>query len=511
MDINNNNSDKKRLAHNTIILYLRMMVIMVINLYISRAALNLLGVQDYGVYNVVGGFVTMFSLLSGSLSNAISRYITFELGQGNVEKLKKVFSTSVTVQIFLSVGIGLLLEIIGVWFLNYKMQIPQDRLYAANWTLQCSIVTFILNLISIPYNGTIIAHEKMTAFAYISIFEVVLKLIAVLFLFVDFADKLITYSILLMLGAVVIRLTYGMYCKAKFVECKYKFFVDKSLVKEMTALASWNFLGSGGAVLNNNGVNILINLFFGVSLNAARGIAVQVNNVVQQFAGNFTTAINPQITKAYSREDYDEMRQLVFMGIRYSYYLMLFVALPIIIETPEILKLWLKIVPEYTVVFVRLTLLLSLTAVLSNILFTVAMATGKIKNYQLIVGSLSLSIFFMTFLVYKLGADVTATYYISLLVDIVILLVRVYIVNGLVSLDIKNFLRQVLLKIMIVTILSAIVPFTLYLLLDKTIWSFLIIIITSFVATFTVVYTCGISSVERLKLREVLANKIKFL
>lgn len=194
MDINNNNSDKKRLAHNTVILYFRMMVIMVINLYISRAALNLLGVQDYGVYNVVGGFVTMFSLLSGSLSNAISRYITFELGQGNVEKLKKVFSTSVTVQIFLSVGIGLLLEIIGVWFLNYKMQIPQDRLYAANWTLQCSIVTFILNLISIPYNGTIIAHEKMTAFAYISIFEVVLKLIAVLFLFVDFADKLITYS-----------------------------------------------------------------------------------------------------------------------------------------------------------------------------------------------------------------------------------------------------------------------------------------------------------------------------
>ena len=264
-------------------------------------------------------------------------------------------------------------------------------------------------------------------------------------------------------------------------------------------------------MLNNNGVNILINLFFGVSLNAARGIAVQVNNAVQQFAGSFTTAINPQITKAYSREDYDEMRQLVFMGIRYSYYLMLFVALPIIIETPEILKLWLKIVPEYAVVFVRLTLLLSLTAVLSNILFTVAMATGKIKNYQLIVGSLSLSIFFMTFLVYKLGADVTATYYISLLVDIVILLVRVYIVNGLVSLDIKNFLRQVLLKIMIVTILSAIVPFTLYLLLDKAIWSFLIIIITSFVATFTVVYTCGITSVERLKLREVLANKIKFL
>lgn len=452
-------SNNKRIAKNTIVLYLRMMVIMVINLYISRAVLKTLGINDYGIYNVVGGFVTMFSLLSGSLSNAISRYITFELGRGDIDKLKKVFSTSVTVQILLSIGIGVILEIVGIWFLNNKMQIPLDRLHAANWTLQCSIITFILNLISVPYNGCIIAHEKMTAFAYISTSEVILKFGSVLFLYLNITDNLITYSVLLMLTAAIIRLIYGIYCKRNFEECNYRFIIDKALIMDMTKLASWNFLGAGGGVLNDQGVNVLLNLFFGVALNAARGISVQVNGAIQQFTNSFITAINPQITKNYACGNYEDMRKLLFSGCRFSYYLMLILTLPIIIETPTILELWLVNVPDATVLFVRLTLIISLIATLSNLFFTVAMATGDIKNYQLIVGSLSLSCFFFTYIGYKLGASPSFTYYVSLAINVIILFARLFIVNNLIYIGIKDFCKQVLFKVVVVTTVSTVIVF----------------------------------------------------
>ena len=454
-----NSSNNKRIAKNTIVLYLRMILIMILNLYISRAVLKTLGVNDYGIYNVVGGFVTMFSLLSGSLSNAISRYITFELGRGDIDNLKKVFSTSVTVQILLSIGIGIIIEIVGIWFLNSQMQIPSDRLYAANWTLQCSIVTFILNLISIPYNGCIIAHERMTAYAYISTFEVILKLGSVLFLYLNIADNLIIYSVLLMLTSVIIRLIYGYYCKRSFEECNYRFIIDKDLIKNMTKLASWNFLGAGGGVLNDQGVNVLLNLFFGVTLNAARGISVQVNGAIQQFTNSFITAINPQITKSYACGNYDEMKKLLFSGCRFSYYLMLLLTLPIIVETPTILELWLDNVPDSTVLFVRLTMIISLTATLSNLFFTVAMATGDIKKYQLVVGSISISCFFLTYIGYKLGANPSFTYYVSLAINLMILFARLVIVNKLIYIGIVDFCKQVLFKVFIVTSVSVFIVF----------------------------------------------------
>lgn len=278
--MSDNQSNKKRIAKNTLLLYVRMLFLMVISLYTSRVILNALGVNDFGIYNVVGGVVAMFSILSGSLSAAISRFITFELGKKDEEGLKKVFSASVTIQLALSAIIVILIEAVGVWFLNEKMSIPANRMYAANWVLQFSVITFVINLISVPYNATIIAHERMSAFAYISIFEGVGKLaIAFLITLAPF-DRLIFYSILMCSIAVAVRLVYGTYCKRHFVECTYHFRWDKELLKRMFGFAGWNFIGATSAILRDQGGNIILNLFFGPAVNAARGIANQVNNAM---------------------------------------------------------------------------------------------------------------------------------------------------------------------------------------------------------------------------------------
>lgn len=447
-----NTANNKRIAKNTIVLYLRMIVVMAISLFTSRVVLTTLGVEDYGIYNVVGGFVAMFSLLTGSLSNAISRYITFELGRENYEKLRMVFSNAIIVQIILAIVVFIFSEIIGLWFLNNKMQIPEGRMVAANWVLHCSILTFVVNLINIPYQACIIAHEKMTAFAYISILETILKLGVVLCLYYNWGDNLIAYSLMLLFVAILIRFINGVYCNRTFSECIFKWTVDKPLIKEMTSMASWNFLGAGGAILGSHGVNILINLFFGVVFNAARGIAVQVNGAVNQFVSSFTTAMNPQITKLYSVGNKDEMFQLVFRGTKLAFFLMLVISCPIIVETPTILRLWLKVVPDYAVVFVRLALVQSLISTLSVTLFTVAMATGDIKKYQLIVGSLGLSVFFFTYAIYKLGGSVESAYIVGIVIELAILVARLYVLHGLVGLDLNEFLKKVIYRVSIVVV-----------------------------------------------------------
>lgn len=504
-----NQSNNKKIAKNTIVLYFRMMIILAINLYISRAVLNTMGTDDFGIYNVVGGFVTMFTLITGSLTNAIGRYITFELGRGDIKRLNHVFSTSVTVQMILSIIVILLLETVGLWFLNCKMQIPTDRITAANWVLQCSILTFVLNLISVPYNGCLIAHERMTAYAYISILEVLLKLASVLILFLNVPDKLITYAFLLSLSSIIIRLIYGIYCSRNFEECQYRFFLDKPLVREMTQMASWNMIGSGASILNQQGVNLLINVFFGVAVNAARGLAVQVNAAVQQFAGSFITAINPQITKTYSVGDYDKMRTLVYSGFKYSYFLMYLLTLPLVFTTPFILKLWLNTVPDYTVLFVRLTLLGSLIVAPSSILFTVAMATGEIKHYQLIVGACSLMCFVVTFVAYWLGGDVELTYYIWILVDIAVLFARLFIVNKLVSLKLKDFIKSVLTRIFMVSVLSACVPFLMYNIIPKSTGGFMLLITSCFCATLLFINLIGLNHRERVIIINTLKSKFQ--
>lgn len=456
--MSDNASNNKRIAKNTLFLYFRTILIMLVTLFTSRVVLNTLGVEDYGVYNAVGGVVFMFAVISGAFSNSISRYITYGIGKEDKEWLKVVFCTTVNIQIFISVIVLILCEVAGIWFLNNKMNIPPDRLIAANWVLHCSLLTFVVNLISVPYNACIIAHEHMNAYAYISIFDAIFKLSVAYLLIISPVDKLIAYSILLFVAAFGVRLLYGFYCGRHFEECKYKLIYDKVLFKEMLGFAGWNFFTNGASVVNVQGVNILINIFFGVITNSARGIAAQVDAAVNQFVMTFTTAVNPQITKSYAQNDKQRMFYLVSKGAKFSYLLLLFLAIPIFFEADKILEIWLVNVPEGAPMFVRLSLLGTMITVLGNTGFTACMATGNIKKYSIWITSVGSLVFFFTWIAYKLGAPVQTTYFIYICVYLIVQIVRLIIMKSLLSFPILQFTKTVIIPIAFTTILSMTLP-----------------------------------------------------
>lgn len=489
-------ANNKRIAKNTLLLYFRMLFMMAVSLYTSRVVLNALGVEDFGIYNVVGGVVAMFSMLSGSLSAAISRFITFELGKGDQEGVKRIFSASVTIQLLISLAIVILVEMIGVWFLNEKMSIAGNRLFAANWVLQLSVITFVINLISVPYNAVIIAHEKMSAFAYISILEALGKLAVAFLIVISPFDKLISYAILMCAISIAIRLVYGFYCKKNFDECTYHFQWDKGLLGQMFKFAGWNFFGAGSQLLMTQGVNILMNLFFGVAINAARGVANQVDNAILQFVNNFTTAVNPQITKSYAANDLTYMHKLVCVGSKYSFFLTWLFALPLLLEADMVLHIWLKTVPEYAAVFLRLTLLISLVSVVSNTLVTSMLATGDIKRYQIIVGGLGMCVFPLAYVAFWLGLPVESAYFIHLIIFIVQLICRLFLLRGMVKLKIKYFWDNTLLKNLQVVFLSSILPLSVFFLMSDSFLRFVIIVIVSILSNLTVMYIAGMSKNE---------------
>lgn len=505
--------NNKRIAKNTLLLYFRMLLLMVVSLYTSRVTLAALGVEDYGIYNVVGGVVAMFSMLSGSLSAAISRFITFELGRGDKERLKTVFSTSVNIQIGLAIIIMVLAEIGGVWFLNCKMNIATERLLAANWVLQCSIITFMINLISVPYNAAIIAHERMSAFAYISILEAVLKLLVVYLLYVTLYDRLIVYAVLLCLVAIALRLIYGIYCKRNFEECTYHFIYDKSILRSMTGFAGWNFIGVASSALRGQGVNIVINLFCGAAVNAARAISFQVNNAVNSFASNFMTAINPQITKSYASDNYGYMMQLIFQGARLSYYLLLFISLPLILEADTVLKLWLEEVPEHTTLFVQLILVFGMEEALSNPLITAMLATGDIKKYQLTVGGLQLMNFPVSYMLLKFGLFPEVTIIAAIVIGQWCLATRLYMLRSMIGLSSIAFMKKVYLNIISVSIVAMLPPLLLHIVMIEDRWlRFFAVLAVSVVSTLASIYYIGCSKSERdlvVQKSKQLINKIR--
>jgi O-antigen/teichoic acid export membrane protein len=474
-----------------------MLLTMLISLYTSRVILNTLGIVDFGIYNVVGGIVAIFSLLSGSLSASVSRFITFELGKGNIEQLKKVFSTSVSIHIALSIIILLLAESIGVWFLNAKMNIPYNRIYAANWVLQFSILTFLINIISVPYNAAIIAHEHMKAFAYVSIIEVTLKLLVVLILVTIPFDKLIIYALMLVCVALIIRIIYGIYCKKHFEECSFYFTYDKQLFKEMTGFAGWNFIGASSAILRDHGVNILLNIFSGPTVNAARGIAVQVNTAIGSFTTNFMTAINPQITKSYASKDRDYMMTLIYQGARFSFYLLLLLSLPVLIETKQILTLWLKVVPDHTVNFVRLIMIFTLMESLSGTLITAMLATGKIRNYQILVGGVQMMNFPISYLFLKLGLMPEITFMVAILISILCLMARLWMLKGMIGISLRYYLKHVLFNVITVSIVSIIIPSIIYYSYGPSVYRLLLIAFIGSITTLISIYFIGCNTIER--------------
>ena len=503
-------ANNKRIAKNTLILYFRMFLMMLIGLFTSRVILQSLGVADYGVYTAVGGFVAMFSLLSGTLTNSINRFLTFELGRGDIAKLTRVFSTSLNVMFLLSAIVIVLGATLGVWFLNAKMNIPEGRMGAANIVLACSLLTFIFSLISVPYNAAIIAHERMSAFAYISLVEAAAKLAIAYVLYIIPIDKLKVYAILLLSLSFLVRLLYGVYCKHHFEECTYRFVNDRKLLKEMTSFAGWNFIAGGAGVINNHGVSILMNMFFGVTVNAARGIAVQVNTCVYNFVTNFMMAINPQITKSYAQGDFDYMHGLICRGAKFSFFLMLFFMIPICLEAHQLLHLWLGIVPEYAVDFVRLTLAMTTLNTLSGSLITGLHATGNIKRYMIIVGAVEILNFPITYVAFRLGASPQSAYYIYLSVYFVLMLLRLYLIKDLIHMKAVMFVKGVYLRVSLVTILSVIVPLMVrFAMPDETIFRFVLVCVASVVSASIVIFSVGLDSTERTEIVRFVRAKVR--
>ena len=501
--------NNKRIAKNTLLLYLRTIFLMLITLYTSRVILDQLGVDDYGIYNVVGGFVAMFSVISSALSSSISRFITFELGRGDIKRLTTIFSTSVNIQLGLCSIILVLGEAIGIWFVNTRMNIPPDRIIAANWVFQCSILTFCINLISVPYNSCIIAHEKMSAFAYISILEAALKLLICYMLIVSPVDKLIAYSLLMLFVAILIRFVYGLYCARNFEECKYRICYEKEIVKEMTGFAGWSFFPNVAWIFNTQGVNILINLFFGVALNAARGIASQVESAVLMFVRNFTTALNPQITKYYANGDKENMFLLMCRGTKFTYFLTLLMVLPLFLETEYVLQLWLKEVPTHTVIFVQLSIIGSIINNIGNTCYTACQATGNIKRYSIVVTTVGFLVFPLTWLGFKLGLPVESTYMIYILVYICVSIACMLMTRWLLQFPLSMFLRKALLPMVSTTVLSAILPVLLCTHMQSSFIRFLVICIVSVLSTCVVIYIIGLTQGEKDLLNKKIFNRIK--
>lgn len=492
-----NFENNKRIAKNTLVLYARMLLLMFVSLYTSRLNLQSLGVDDYGIYNVVGGLVAMFSIISGSLVASISRYLTFELGTGNKEKLKKVFSTSVCIQILLVAIVVVVAETAGLWFLNYKMVIPSDRMVAANVIYQFSLFSFSLALLSVPFTSAVVAHEKMSAFAYISILDAVGKLIVAFSTFYTPFDKLIWFAGIIVVNSIIIQSVYYIYCKRNFDECTLSLTFDKSLLKNMFGFAGWNFIGSIAAILRDQGGNVVINLFCGPAVNAARGVAMQVNGAVCGFVSNFQTALNPQITKNYASGEHEYMMKLIFQGARLSFYILLVLAMPILCNTHYIINLWLGQVPTHTVRFVQLALLFSMSESLANPLITAMLATGNIRNFQIIVGGLNLLNLPLSYAALKMGYPPESVMVVALFVSAICEFARVMLLRGMIRLKPSLFYKNVYFNVILVTLAAAVLPVWFNYKLEESFSSFVIICVVALFTTLLSIYCMGCNAAER--------------
>lgn len=490
-------SNSKRIAKNTVMLYIRMIILMLIGLFTSRVILQALGVEDYGINSVIAGFLSMFGIITSSMSNAISRFITVELGRGKIERLKQVFSTSITVQLFMGILIVVLIETIGMWFVSTKMQIPAGREVAAQWCLHCATLTTFISLMNIPFNSAIVAHEKMSAFAYMTIFDAIMKLAICYAIYISPLDKLITFAVLGVCVSLITTSIYWIYCLRKFEETSFSFRFDKGLFKEMWGFAGWNLFAQTAWILNTQGINMLMNIFFGVVVNAARGVAVQVNGIIQNFVNNFMMALNPQITKSYAAGDKDTAFRLACRGCRFSFYIMYFLALPIMIESHQILELWLGTPPEQADVFVVWSFISTLATLLGNTMVTLQMAHGDIQKYQLWITVFGCIPFPLTWIVFRMGAPSVVAYYIYVAVYWGLIFVRYYLVHDKTGIPAKMYLGGVVAKTHIVAVIAAILPVCVYFLMPETILRLLLVGIVSVFSSTIVIYTLGIDQAER--------------
>lgn len=430
----------KRIAKNTIYLYFRMIVVMFVNLYVVRVVLDLLGVVDYGIYNVVGGVVSIFSFLNGTLSTSSQRFFSVALAKNDAKRLNEYFSSNIEIFIVFLLAFILFAESVGLWFVNTKMTIPEERIQAANIIYQFSIIAFCFNFLSIPYTALIIAHEKMNAFAYISIVEAILKLLIVYVLTLVSWDKLIGYGLLTMICSGGIMLSYVLYCHWNFDTARFRPYWNKTDMKELVGFSGWHFLGTFSGAIRSHGINILLNVFFNPAINAARAVAFQVYNALNQLSSNFFTAVKPQIYKLYTDEDYNAFYKLLLRSTIICSLLVSILIFPIIANTGYILSLWLKEIPDYTVIFCRLVLINGLIDSMAGPAIAAALATGKIRNFQLIVATLTCLNLPISYIALKLGAAPYITMLVSIMLSILLVIVRAYLLRTMVGLPFGKYL-----------------------------------------------------------------------
>lgn len=474
-----------------------MLFIMAVQLFTSRVVLNTLGVVDYGLYNVVGGIVTMFAFLNGAMVTSTQRYITFELGKGNLQRLKDVFTTCVQIHLVISIVIIILGETVGLWFLYEKMVIPEDRFTAAMWVYQLSILTMVVQVMSVPYNSDIVAHERMGVFAAISVIEVVLKLAVVYMLVIGNFDKLILYAIFIAIIQLLIRFFYTKYCNGHFPESRLIRTFDKQLAVEMGKFIGWNIWGNLAATLFGTGINLLLNVFFGPVVNAARAIAVQVETAIANFSTNFLMAVNPQITKLYAQNNLEDMHKLLFRASKFTFMLLLVLSLPVMIEAEMILKVWLKIVPDYTVIFLRLLLCIIIIDSVARPLMTAAAATGDVKLYQSLIGGILLSIVPIAYVVLKLGGSPESVYLVHLVICVVAFVARLWVIKPMIKLSLRKYFSCVIFRCLIVLAVS--LPLCIFVkhMLPMGVLPSIMVCVVSVVTALIVSYLLGLTLSER--------------
>lgn len=496
----------KRIMKNSLFLYFRMLLVMLVTLYTSRMILKILGEEDFGIYNIVGGIAGMFAFFTSSLSNSTQRYLTFYLGKNDHSTLQKIFSLSLTIYLIISLTVIVLGELIGLWFLNEKLNIPQDRMGAAFWVFHSTIISLFFTLNGIVFNSVLMARENMKIYAYFSIVESLLKLSVVFILFLDYAyDKLKVYSVLFLLVTILIQSFYAIYCYKKYPECRLKFFWDSKLFLEMFKMIGWNGFSTAVWAINGNGISIILNIYFGPIANAARGLASQVEAAINSFSNNFFSAVRPQIVKSYASENYHYFSNLLFYSSKYSFYLLFALCIPLFTKCEYILELWLGSVPFYTVEFVHWSLLFALVNILINPFWYGILAIGKLKKYCLIGSLVYLLVFPLSLILVHVYNDATIVYKVLVSVRCVYHFVTLYIFKSIFEISISKYITKVLTPIVLVSLLSYVICDYIERYFSDNLFYLFLYCVVSVVIILLITYVFGISSEER----KILVSKLK--
>ncbi|WP_106133107.1 MATE family efflux transporter [Mongoliibacter ruber] len=487
-----------------------MFLVMGITLYMSRIVLEQLGVSDYGIYSLVGGIVALFGFLNSSMSSATQRYLAFDLGKKDEKKLQKTFSVTLTIHFAIAFIILFFAETIGLWYLNYHVVLPPDRLFAANIVYQFSVLTALIGIIQVPYDSLIIAYEKMNIYAYISIVEVCLKLGLVFLLVVYGGDKLIAYSVMIFLVSFIVRIAYQVYCRRNYTASKYSFKYDKIYFKELINFSGWSLFGNLAVILKIQGINVILNLFYGLVVNSAYALTQQVNTAVYLFITNFQKAVNPQIIKAYSSDDISKMHHLILISSKYSYFLIFIITIPVILNINYVLSLWLKVVPPHTNVFVILILISSLFESMSGPLIKGIQSSGKIKNYQIFVSIVFMAPFPIAYFLLSDGMAPESVFYSIVVSHFCALGIRCYFCQRLIGLKIIKFIEEVIFKTILVTFLSLLILFLFgcFNSYTQSFSNFLIDTLIIEVVVILVVFLIGMTNIERKKIFSFIKSKV---